>query len=132
MSVNKDGYYGKLHQIKARERLPRPDQSGSQVMFGRRKTPEPAPVIEMVPPEPLPDHNVELRAEWDDEKAAWEYQLYKVGHPIDRLGGIWLGDKPQPKAGEWEWIRHATSCDEAWAKRQADHYKVEIIYGEVK
>ncbi len=98
------------------------------MIFDRKQPPalELAPVGEK-PPEPLPDHNIELRAEWDDEKADWEYRLYRVMHPRTVISGGWIGEMPQPKAGEWIWAK-TSGGDKAWADRQAEHYGVEIIY----
>lgn len=101
------------------------------MIFDRKKTPESSPTLKTQLPEPLPDHNIELRAEWDDENAEWEYGLYRVIHPKQNYGVASLGDVPQPKAGEWIWTNTNTG-DKAWADRQAEHYKVEIIYEEVK
>lgn len=69
-------------------------------------------------PRPLPDHGIELRAEWDDERAAYKYVLYRVGT---------FSMFSKPAAGDWYWVEQASSKDEEWAKRQAEHYGVEII-----
>lgn len=91
------------------------------MIFSRKQPPALEPVEEN-PPKPLPDHNVELRAEWDDEKAAWEYQLYKLKNGPK---GSYIGPVD---TNEWHWSREVESFDKAWADRQAEHYGIEIIY----
>jgi hypothetical protein len=37
-----------------------------------------------------------------------------------------------PEPGAWDWYKVHSSTDKAWADRQAEHYKIDIMYEEVK